>query len=189
MGDKKSGKVKNSKEKKGKKGIGEPVASGSMMGKTLEEKKKGLRKKYKLVGIREAVNFLKKELKLRFGEKSIENQIVRKKIGKLVSIGKRKIRVFSSDDVEKLKSLYAQYNPLTLRSKYKAIGILELKNILKKYGIDKTKKSIEGILSRLSKKSKIKKIYEKFKGKRVLVFNQETIQKIVSYLKQKSSKK
>ncbi len=190
MVGKNSGKVKkNSKGKKEKKGIVKAVASGSTMGKTLEEKKRELRRRYKLVGIREAVSFLKKELKLRFGEKSIENQIVKKKIGKLVSIGKRKIRVFSSDDVEKLKKLYMQYNPLALRSKYKAIGILELKNVLKKYGINKTKKSIEGLLSRLAEKSKIKKIYDKFKGRRVLVFDQETIQKIVSYIKQKSSKK
>jgi hypothetical protein len=189
MGAKNPSSVKNSKEKKEKKVVGKAVSSGRMMGKTLDEKKRELKRRYKLVGIREAVNFLKKELKLRFGEKSIENQIVRKKIGKLVSVGKRKIRVFSSDDVEKLKKLYMQYNPLALKSKYKAIGIFELKNILKKYGINKTKKSIEGLLSRLAKKSKIKKVYDKFKGRRVLVFNQETIQKIVSYLKQKSSKK
>jgi hypothetical protein len=151
----------------------------------MEEKKKELKKKFRLVGIREAVNFLKKELELRFGEKSIENQIVRKKIGKLVNIGKRKIRVFSSDDVEKLKKLYEQYNPFLLRKKYKAIGISELRNILAKYGINKTRRSLDGLISRLVKKNKIKKIYEKFQGKRMLVFTKETVDKIVSYLKKK----
>jgi glutaredoxin-related protein len=151
----------------------------------MEEKKKELKKKFRLVGIREAVNFLKKELKLRFGEKSIENQIVRKKIGKLVNIGKRKIKVFSSDDVEKLKKLYEQYNPSLLRKKYKAIGISELRNILAKYGINKTRRSLDGLISRLVKKNKIKKIYEKFQGKRMLVFTKETVDKIVSYLKKK----
>jgi glutaredoxin-related protein len=151
----------------------------------LKEKKEELKKKFRLVGIREAVNFLKKELKLRFGEKSIENQIVRKKIGKLVNIGKRKIRVFSSDDVEKLKKLYEQYNPFLLRKKYKVIGISELRNILAKYGINKTKKSLGGLISRLAEKNKIKKIYEKFQGKRMLAFTRETVDKIISYLKKK----
>jgi glutaredoxin-related protein len=151
----------------------------------MEEKKKELKKKFRLVGIREAVNFLKKELKLRFGEKSIENQIVRKKIGKLVNIGKRKIKVFSSDDVEKLKKLYEQYNPFLLRKKYKAIGISELRNILAKYGINKTRRSLDGVISRLVKKNKIKKVYEKFQGKRMLAFTKETVDKIVSYLKKK----
>jgi glutaredoxin-related protein len=151
----------------------------------LKEKKEELKKNFRLVGIREAVNFLKKELKLRFGEKSIENQIVRKKIGKLVNIGKRKIRVFSSDDVEKLKKLYEQYNPFLLRKKYKAIGISELRNILSKYGINKTRRSLDGLISRLTEKNEIKKIYEKFQGKRMLAFTKETVDKIISYLKKK----
>ena len=74
MGAKNPSKVKNSKEKKEKKVVGKAVSSGRMMGKTLDEKKRELKRRYKLVGIREAVNFLKKELKLRFGEKSIENK-------------------------------------------------------------------------------------------------------------------
>ena len=176
-----------SKEKTKQIGRKEKIQKNSGKGQTTNFKKKEeeLKKKFRFVGIREAVNFLKKELKLRFGEKSIENQIVRKKIGKLVNIGKRKIRVFSSDDVEKLKKLYEQYNPFLLRKKYKAIGISELRNILAKHGINKTKKSLDGLISRLAKKKKIKKVYEKFQGKRMLAFTKETVDKIISYLKKK----
>jgi hypothetical protein len=156
----------------------------------IEEKKAKLKKTYKFVGVKSAVEFIKKEFKLPFSTKGIENQIIRKKIGKILKLNGRKIRVFSSPDVEKLKKLYSSYVVgEKLRKIYPAIGIRELSQYLKKFKLNYSVKNLEALLSRLAKKNIVKKKYEKIMGKRTLIFSKDTIRKIVSYLSKKAKPK
>ena len=159
--------------------------------KGLEEEIRKLRKKYKIVGTKEAAEFIRKNLKLKFKGKSIENQIIKKKIGKVVSVKGRKLRVFTSADVGKLKKLYESYKVGDkLKKKYAALGIKDLLSTLKKkYKIDTNAKRLETLVSRLARKNKIKRKYENYMGRKVLAFTKDAVEKIVSHIKAGKEKK
>lgn len=144
-----------------------------------------LKSKYKIVGTSQAAEFIKRNLKLNFQKKSIENQIIRKKIGKVVSVGKKKIKVFTEKDIENLKKMYESYvKGKELRKKYFALGIRDLLKLLKeRYKIQMKLKNFEALLTRLAEKREIKKVYEHYMGKKVLAFTKDTVNKIVSYIK------
>ena len=190
MAEKKKGKSRTQTKTGIKKQGGKNKKKGAKK-RGLDEEIKKLRKKYRIVGTKEAAEFIRKNLKLKFKGKSIENQIIRKKIGKIVSVKGRKLRVFTSADVEKLKKLYESYKVGDkLRKKYIALGIKDLLSTLrKKYKVDMNAKRLETLVSRLAKKNKIKRKYENYMGRKVLAFTKDTVDKIVSHIKAGKEKK